>query len=382
MIKYCTKCMFPETKPDLSFQNGICNACINYENRKDINWKERKDELISILKNYKDKSQNKWDCIVPVSGGKDSTYQVVMAIKLGMNPLCVTSRTCDLSDIGRKNLDNIRELGVDLIEVGPDAKTRQKLNKIGLLELGDISWPEHIGIFTIPVRLAVNFKIPLILWGENSQNEYGGPAAAAKNNTLDRRWLEEFGGLIGMRVSDLSGYPDLSQNKLTMYTYPTDEEIQEVKVTGLFLGHYLPWDGKQNAIIAEENGFQAFEERVEGSFVNYENLDNYQTGIHDYFKFLKFGFGRVTDIVSLYIRRNLISREEAKEYIIKYDGRFPSTYLKKPLKEIICPLGITVSDFIKCCDKFTNKNLFKKDDNLNLLKDKYGNLIKVAYDNK
>ena len=172
MIQYCTKCMLPDTKPNLHFEDGICNACINYENRKNINWKERKKELVSILKYYKDKAQNKWDCIVPVSGGKDSTYQVVTAIKLGMNPLCVASRTCDFSNIGRKNLDNIRELGVDLIEVGPDAKTRQKLNKIGLLELGDISWPEHVSIFTAPVKFALAYDIPLILWGENPQLEY------------------------------------------------------------------------------------------------------------------------------------------------------------------------------------------------------------------
>ena len=164
MLKYCIKCMMPETKPDLSFKDGVCNACRNFENRKKINWDDRKKQLISILEKYKNKTNNYWNCVIPVSGGKDSTYQVVTALKLGMHPLCVTSRTCDLSKIGRDNLDNIRNLGVDLIEVGPDAKTRYKLNRIGLLELGDISWPEHIGIFTIPVRIAVNFKIPLRLF--------------------------------------------------------------------------------------------------------------------------------------------------------------------------------------------------------------------------
>ena len=146
-----------------------------------------------------------------MSGGKDSTYQVVTAIELGMNPLCVTSVTCDFSEIGRRNLNNIKKLGVDLIEVGPDLITRNKLNKIGLLELGDISWPEHVGIFTIPVRVAVNFNIPLILWGENSQNEFGGPVGKEKNNILNRKWLEEFGGLIGMRVSDLTNFENINK---------------------------------------------------------------------------------------------------------------------------------------------------------------------------
>ena len=381
MIKYCTNCMMPETKPDLSFKDGVCNACINFNNRENINWEERKKQLASILKNYKNNSGSNWDCIIPVSGGKDSTYQVITALEFGMNPLCVTARTCDLSQIGRKNLDNLRYLGVDCIEVGPDAKTRQKLNRIGLLELGDISWPEHVGIFTIPVRIAVNFKVPLILWGENSQNEYGGPAGEEKSNTLDRRWLEEFGGLIGMRVSDLSSFPNIQKKNLINYTYPSDEEIKKIGVTGLFLGHYLPWDGYENAMISKEKGFKFFEKRVEGSLVEYENLDNHQTGIHDYFKFLKFGFSRVTDIACLYVRRKRITREKAKEYIIKYDGKFPKTYLNKPLKEILEPINLSVSEFIKCCDKFTNKSLFKKDVNGNLLKDTDGNLTKITYDN-
>ena len=109
MLKYCIKCMMPETKPDLSFKDGVCNACINFENREKIDWEERKYQLISILEKYKNKSENYWNCIIPVSGGKDSTYQVVTALELGMHPLCVTSRTCDLSKIGRDNLDNIRK---------------------------------------------------------------------------------------------------------------------------------------------------------------------------------------------------------------------------------------------------------------------------------
>ncbi len=373
--------MMPETKPDLSFQNGVCNACVNYDNRKKINWEQRKVELKSILDRYRNNSYSNWDCIVPVSGGKDSTYQVVTLIELGMNPLCVTARTCDLSLIGRRNLDNIRNLGVDLIEVGPDSKTRSQLNRIGLLELGDISWPEHLGIFTIPIRIAVNFKISLIIWGENSQNEYGGPAGEEKNNILDRRWLEEFGGLIGMRISDLKNHPNLDKKNLIIYNYPSDKDIKEAKVTGLFLGHYIPWDGKYNAEIAKKNGFECFERIVEGSLVDYENLDNYQTGIHDYFKFLKFGFGRATDIACLAIRRNRLSREKAKELIVKYDGKFPTTYLNKPIQDILKPLKISLSEFIECCDKFTNKNLFLKDNQGNLLKDSKGNLTKISYDN-
>ena len=228
----------PDTKPDLSFdEEGICNACKNFENRPKINLEERKTELLDIIEKYRSKDSSNWDCIVPVSGGKDSTTQVIKMLELGLNPLCVTATTCDLSAIGRKNIQNIKNLGVDYIEFTPNPVIRRKLNKIGLTQVGDISWPEHVGIFTIPVRAAVEYGVPLIVWGENSQNEYGGPAGDTENNVLTRRWLEEFGGLLGLRVSDLVGLEGIERKHLVPYTYPTDDELQKVGVTGIFLGY-------------------------------------------------------------------------------------------------------------------------------------------------
>jgi N-acetyl sugar amidotransferase len=381
MLKYCTRCVMPYTKPDLHLDEaGVCNACRAYEHRKAVDWDQRRQELLTILERYQ-RPESNWDCIVPVSGGKDSTYQVVRMLQLGMNPLCVTSTTCDLSPIGRKNIENIKNLGVDYVEFSPNPLIRAKLNRIGLTEVGDISWPEHVGIFTIPVRAAVQFNVPLIIWGENSQNEYGGPAAAAENNILTRRWLEEFGGLLGLRVSDLSSTYGIAQKHLLPYQYPSDEELQRVGVTGLFLGHYIPWDGLSNALIAQANGFTTFDQAVEGSMVNYENLDNHQTGIHDYFKFLKFGFGRATDIACLHVRRERITRQDALEIVMARDGKFPWTYLGKPLKNILDPLDISIDEFIKICDRFTNKKIFKRDMSGILIKDKNGNLEKLSNDN-
>lgn len=383
MIKYCTKCNMPDTKPDLKFDaEGVCNACRSYENRQTIDWNNRRQELVKILEQYRFKDKSRWDCIVPVSGGKDSTFQVIRTLQLGLNPLCVTSTTCDLSEIGRDNIQNIKNLGVDYIEFSPNPKIRRKLNRIGLTQVGDISWPEHVGIFTIPVRAAVQFGVPLIMWGENSQNEYGGPAAASENNVLNRRWLEEFGGLLGLRVTDIVGLEGIEKKHLIPYTYPTDGELQRVGVTGIFLGYYLPWDGYSNALLAQAHGFSTLNTTVEGSIVNYENLDNHQTGIHDYFKFLKFGFGRATDIACLHTRRNRITREDALELVRKHDGKFPWTYLGKPLEKILEPLEISIDEFIKICDRFTNKKLFVTDARGNLVKDKQGNLTKINYDNE
>lgn len=381
MLTYCKKCVMPSTKPDLKFDSeGVCSACRAYENRQHVDWEKRKQELERTLDRYRTNGSH-WDCIVPVSGGKDSTYQVIRMLQMGLTPLCVTATTCDLSEIGRKNIENIKKLGVDYVEFSPNPVVRAKLNRIGLTEVGDISWPEHVGIFTIPVRAAVNYDIPLIVWGENSQNEYGGPAAAADNNVLNRRWLEEFGGLLGLRVNDLSEAYGIEQKNLLPYTYPSDDDLQRVGVTGLFLGHYLPWDGISNALIAQANGFTTLGHSVEGSMVDYENLDNHQTGIHDYFKFLKFGFSRATDIACLHVRRGRITRQDALEIIRKNDGKFPWTYLDKPLQAILDPLDMTVDEFVKVCDKFTNKKIFKRDANGALIKDHHGNLEKTNYDN-
>lgn len=381
MLKYCVRCVMPHTKPDLYIdEEGVCSACRSIEKRVEIDWEQRKTELLKLLDKYRRNGAH-WDCIVPVSGGKDSTYQVIRMLQMGLNPLCVTSTTCDLADIGRKNIENLKRLGVDHFEFSPNPIIRAKLNRIGLTEVGDISWPEHVGIFTIPVRAAVQFNVPLIIWGENSQNEYGGPAAASENNVLTRQWLEEFGGLLGMRVSDLTETYGIERRHLLPYQYPSDEELQRVGVTGLFLGHYLPWDGLSNALIAQANGFVTFDKPVEGSMVNYENLDNHQTGIHDYFKFLKFGFSRATDIACLHVRRGRITRQDAMEIVRARDGKFPWTYLGKPLKDILEPLDMSVDEFIKVCDRFTNKKIFKRDASGILLKDKNGNLEKLNYDN-
>jgi hypothetical protein len=303
-------------------------------------------------------------------------------LELGLNPLCVTSTTCDLTGIGRLNIENIKQLGVDYVEFSPNKQIRKILNRFGLETVGDISWPEHVGIFTIPVRAAVQYRVPLIIWGENSQNEYGGPASSQDSPILNRRWLEEFGGLLGLRVTDVQRILGLPENRLIPYTYPSDEELSKVGVTGLFLGHYFPWDGISNYLNALGNGFTTYGKCVEGSVVDYENLDNFQTGVHDYFKFLKFGFGRATDIASLHIRRGRMTREQALVLVKKHDGNFPNSYLGKTLIDILSELGMSLSEFHEICNRFTNSKLFKKTSDGSILRNDSGAPIKTNYDNE
>ena len=380
-IHYCTKCLLPSTKPDLKLNiHGVCSACIAFANREEIDWEARRTEFLSLVEKYKDQSGSSWDCLIPVSGGKDSTAQVLKILELGLNPLCVTATTCDLSPLGRENIENIKALGVDHVEFSPNKVVRKKLNRFGLETVGDISWPEHLGIFTIPVRAAVQFKTPLIIWGENSQNEYGGPAAAQGSPHLNRRWLEEFGGLLGLRTSDVAEILDIPAKHLVPYTYPSDDELAEAEVTGIFLGYYFPWDGLSNYLLAQASGFKSYGKLVEGSAVDYENLDNYQTGIHDYFKYLKFGYGRATDLVSMHIRRGRISREQGLKIVIENDGMYPHNYLGKSLVEILEEISLSKDDFDRICDKFTNLSLFQMEGS-KVKRNSYNTPIKVNYDN-
>ena len=382
-MKYCSNCFLPSTKPQLTFnEKGICSACLNYWNRPNIDWKKRKDTFLEIIHEIKKNNHsNNWDCVVPVSGGKDSTYQALKLRELGLNPLCVTATTCDLSELGRKNIENLKQLGFDYIEFSTNPLVRKKLNRIGLEMIGDISWPEHISINTIPITIALKYDINLIIWGENSQNEYGGLDNAAKARELTWEWLMQFAGFVGLRISDIEGMYGLEKKDLIPYYYPSMEEIKKAKIQSLFLGYFFPWSGYENFEYVMKHGFTTYDKWVEGSYENYENLDNFQTGIHDYFKFLKFGWSRATDILSMAIRRKQISRAQAFEIIKERDGKYPSSYLGKSLKQILSHIDMSIEEFDSICDKFTNKEIFLCNNKGELIKDESKSLIKKKYDN-
>ena len=293
-LKFCTNCLFPETKPDLFFdENGLCSAC-KAANQKNagIDWKKREENFFEIINDYK-KDGVGYDCLIPVSGGKDSTYQAYFMKEVcGMNPLCVCFETTTPTELGNKNLDNISKLGIDVIHFKKNHEVYKKMVIEGFKRIGDEMWPNHIGIFTIPVMFAVKLNIPLIIWGENPQMEYGGPdLRSVKSQVLDRKWLEEFGGLLGNRIDDMIGVSGLTKKELTPYFYPSDEEINKVGVTGIFLGSYFFWDAKKQLEIILQKGFSLKTDGpVEGTYTNYENLDEKMHGLHDYLKYVKYGF--------------------------------------------------------------------------------------------
>ena len=374
-MKRCSCCLIPHTRPEqIISKEGICDACLNFRLKDGIDWSLRKLEFDQLLNKLKIKKKSNWDCIVPSSGGKDSTYQAVFLRNYGLKVLVVTASTCDLSLLGRKNIENLKNLGFDTIEVSPNKIVREKINKICLELLGDISWPEHISIFTQPVHIAIAFNIPLICWGENPQFEYGGPLR--KNGyELDRDWLEEFGGLLGFRVDDLVNHLELDNKDLAFYKYPSNETLLEHNIQGIFLGYFFKWDNLDNYFYAKKYGFIDYEKPIENGYFSFEKLDNYQHGIHDYFKYLKYGFGRATDQLSFLIRKNKLKREEALSLVPQHEGKFPKSYLGKNLEDILRDIGMNINEFSDICDRFTNKNIFKCSQDGSLIKDKNGNLI-------
>ena len=375
MINYCKECLFPETKPDLSFnEEGVCSACTSSKIKNlHIDWSERKNEFEKICNHYRKEGVG-YDCLIPVSGGKDSTYQAYVMKKIyGMNPLCVCFETTYATDLGNHNLDNISKLGIDVIHFKKNHDVYKKMVIESFKRVGDEMWPNHIGIFTIPVMFAVKFNIPLIIWGENSQMEYGGPnLESVESRILNRKWLEEFGGLLGNRIEDMIGVEGISKKELTPYFYPTDEQIEKVGVTGIFLGSYFFWDARKQLEIVKQNGFKVKEDGpVEGTYVNYENLDEKLVGLHDYLKYVKYGFGRTTDHVNIDIRNNRLTRKEGIELIKKYDGKYPHF----GIKSFIEYSGLSKEEIDKTIDSFTNPLLFSIDDNGKFIRDKDFNLI-------
>ena len=356
-MNYCKICLMPDTRPEQVFnQEGICDACLSTDRKHgEIDWQTRKREFEIILEKYRGDGSH-YDCIIPVSGGKDSCFQALtMRDVFGMHPLCVNHLPCDLTEVGWKNLLFLRDLGFDIIHVGANRKAYREMVRIGFFKLGDCCWPEHIGIFTAPVRVAVQYNVPLIVWGENPQMEYGGPASKRENNYLDRNWLEQF-QMLGYRISDVV-HDGIDLNDIRTFIYPTDEELRRVGVTGLFLGYYVKWDSLEHSEQLIKVGWNKNPDGpIEGAYNEYENLDcKWIGGLHDYMKFIKYGYGRATDQLCIEIRARHMTREKAiEEYKKTNEGKLPWKYVP----DFMDYLKITKDEFLSNLDRFTNRKLF------------------------
>lgn len=353
----CSRCVMPLTRPDTPSVDGVCQACINYQNRPHIAWNARRKELEQLL------DRHHGECIVPSSGGKDSTYQAIKLKAMGANVTAVTARTCHLTPIGRANIDNLAR-HVKTIEVTPDMTVRAKLNRLGLEMVGDISWPEHVAIFTTPWKVAAQLGTPLIFYGENPQDQYGGPIGSEAAKEMSERWRSEFGGFLGLRPTDLIGVEGLTAKDMEYYTLPgpwttatTGIGKGRPGIEAHFLGAYLPWDSHHNAAVAAEAGMI----QVPPSIANWwphENLDNAQTGLHDHGMYRKYGYGRGCAQISVDVRTGRITREKALKWVNRWDGAFPHKYMGVDKAEILNRIGISEKRMWELLDQFTNKDLF------------------------
>lgn len=346
----CRSCCMVTLRPDSAFVDGECSACIAYRKRSMIDWDARKDELVKIL------DEHDGQCIVASSGGKDSHAIALTLLGMGADVTVVTATTDDLSEIGKRNIQNLARYA-PTIEVTPNQTVRRKIARIGLRTVGDISFGEHMAIWSTPFQMAVTLKKPLIFYGENPQNEISGPLGAVDAKTMTRRWVSEFGGFLGLRAMDLVGQDDITEKDMCPYLMPSDEDMQGI--TALFLGMFVPWDGLLNALTARQHGFEWYDKEVECSVGKFESLDNFQTGIHEWFKKLKYNYARPTDMVSLAIRRERMTRDEGLQLIAEREI-FPWTYLGKRYEDIIENIGVSREEFREICRKFTNYEIFER----------------------
>jgi len=310
-IRYCTSCLYPSASVNLSFnRNGVCSACLLQQEMNCLTIEEAK---ASSTSNY--------DCVVPVSGGKDSYFQVHKALEYGLKPLLVTYHGYNYLPEGQRNLDRMRsELGVDHIVMGPSVETLKKINKSCFKLMGDMNWHCHAGIKIFPMQVAVRFKIPLVLWGEITWS-VAGMFDMDDYVQYNKRTVFEH-DLRGFTVQDIVAHtPGISEKDLPWLQMPSDQEFADSKTVGIYVGNFFDWNpNKHTKLMIERYGFETSIEPFERTYRRMSNLDDmHENGIHDYMKFIKFGYGRATDHSSKDIRSGFMDREEGIEMVMKYD---------------------------------------------------------------
>jgi N-acetyl sugar amidotransferase len=383
----CKKCLFPSTKPDLHFDDkGVCMACHYVEYHKAIDWKKRENDFYVLLEKIKKTNlitENSYDCVIPVSGGKDSTYQVYLVTqKAGLKPLLVNFEPSSMTRVGQENLDNlVNNFGCDLIQL-KKSNTYKKLARLSFDLMGDHEWPNHVGIQCWPVQMANNLNIKLIFHGETRGHIGLGrweTLIDEEAKILKRSDVEQYMGYMGFRISDvIASDKSIKPKDVLPYIYPSKEKLLEKNINVYTLGHYFPWEFYSNMEIIKKNGWKESSEKIEGTYAHHEDIDCGFMPMHQYFKFIKYGYGRATDHASYEVRQGRISKEKAKELIIEHDNKIP----KKNFKKLLNFLDINEEHFFKVRNRFANPILFKKKDDKTFEQDENGNFItnKIWFD--
>lgn len=357
-LHYCKKCVIPNQRPRIVFdEEGVCSPC-RYWERKDsvIDWAEREKQLVELCDRFR-RNDGRYDVIVPSSGGKDSAYVAhQMKYKYNMNPLTVTWAPHVYTDIGRENFQGLVNAGLDNITATPNRPVHQKLTAICTEEMGEPFQPFIYGQVSYPLQAALGYKVHLVMDGENGEAEYGGDPSA-----------EEKAGFKVQETNDFwfSGKPveywyehGFTAKDLYLYKPPSPEQLEQHQIERHFMSYYHNWRPQKNYYyVAEHTGFKPNPEgRSEGTYSKYASLDDKIDPFHYYFALLKFGYARATADAAHEVREGLITREEAVALVRRYDTEFP----KKNLQLFLDYCGFSEQQFHDICDKWRNHNLWHR----------------------
>ena len=368
-MRYCSRCVYPAiAATPLTFdENGVCSGCRVALQKDKIDWLKRWHFLKEIADEYR--STNNYDILIPVSGGKDSYFQTHIAVhELGLKPLLVTYHGNNYLPEGEQNLQRMREVfDCDHIIVKPSVDTLIKMNRLGFKVQGDMNWHNHCGIFTVPIQVAVRYKVPLILWGEHGFMDLGGMYSYNDFVEFTAKYRLEH-SLRGYDWHDFTdegleklGHPEwkegLRTKDLSWARYPTDEELDAVGVRGIYLSNFVPWDANEHVkLVIEKYQWTPARQPFERTYRMFSNLDDmHENGIHDYLKFIKLGYGRGTDHSCKDIRGGLMTREQGIEMVHKYDHVKPLRDLTRWLKYV----NMTEEEFDVICDTFRDKRVWR-----------------------
>jgi N-acetyl sugar amidotransferase len=368
-IRYCTRCCMPETQEGITFDEmGICQACQSSEQKIHIDWVEREKQLREILNQAKQGSGNNYDCIVPISGGKDSTFQVHVLVKTyGMKPLAVTFNHNWYSETGWYNLQNtLDRFNIDHIMFTPNRDLVNRIARRSLDGIGDACWHCHAGVGAFPLQVAVKFRIPLLVWGESISDSSGRASYQCPVHKFDRDYFTKVSAKLKPEemVCDY-----LTERDLYPFNVPSLKEIEDVGVVGIHLGDYIFWDDERQTEFVRDH-YDWKETEIEGTYKGYKSAECMMPGVHDFTCYLKRGFGRASFHASVDIRNGLMTREEGIKISKKYDSEIPEAldyYLKIT--------GMNEDDFYHTMKKHRVKKL--ETHNLQMRKKKRHNKEKI-----
>ena len=354
-MRWCSQCVLPDTRPNLVIgEDGVCNACKSHGTKREIEWAARERQFRDVADRARTTNSGH-DCVIPVSGGKDSTWQVVKCLEYGLTPLCVTWRPPGRTAIGQRNLDNLIRLGVDHIDYAISPKTEAAFTLRAFEKFGSTAVPMHTAIFSIPLTIAHRFGIPLVIWGENSAFEYGSADEAHTGFKLDAEWLKHYGVTHGTTAEDWLD-EGFTRKQLASYFGPSAADMGEDEIRAVFLGYYFEWDAEETRKVAAEHGFEADTGGARTGYWDFADIDDDFISIHHWMKWYKFGFTRLFDNLSIDIRNGRISRDDAIAIIQKIGEDRPDSDIDK----LATFLGIDRSRFLEIAETFRNTEVWQR----------------------